>query len=422
MEYETIENRRLKEKLLYRRHPAGLDVYIVPKAGYSSQYAIFGTKYGSIDNRFTDGQNVTVVPEGIAHFLEHKLFESEDGDAFSRYAKTGASANAYTSFDRTCYLFSCTDRFADSLEILLDFVQAPYFTEQTVQKEQGIIGQEIRMYDDDPNWQVLFGLLRGMYHTHPVKIDIAGTQESISHITADLLYRCYRSFYNLHNMVLCVAGDIDPSVVTDATDRLLKPAPPMKVKSILEPEPDTVTAHRVEKKLSVSVPLFDIGFKDTPAEGPELARREIVTEILLEILGGDASPLYRRLYDKGLINASFGLEYFSGRSFGASVIGGESRRPDEVADEVQAEIDRLRREGIRQADFDAARKSVYGRLATQFDSVEQVANAVAACHFAGLGPFDLVDAVASVTPEDLAERLESHFSPDRCVLSVVSPV
>lgn len=422
MEYETIESRRLKEKVLYGKHPTGLDIYIVPKAGYSSQYAIFGTKYGSIDNRFTDGKTVTAVPEGIAHYLEHKLFESEDGDAFSRYARTGASANAYTSFDRTCYLFSCTDHFRESLEILLDFVQSPYFTAQTVQKEQGIIGQEIRMYDDDPNWQVMFGLLRGMYHVHPVKIDIAGTQESISHITADLLYQCYRSFYNLHNMVLCVAGDVDPAVVTDAADRLLKPAPAMAVKSTFEPEPETVVTHRVEKKLSVSVPLFNIGFKDMPAEGAEGAKREAVTDILLEILGGDASPLYRRLYDQGLINASFGLQYFSGRSFASSIIGGESRRPDDVAEAVRGEIDRLRREGIPQQDFDAARKSLYGRMASQYDSVEEVANAVAACRFAGLGPFDRVDAVSAVTPQDVAECLETRFTADRCVLSVVSPV
>ena len=421
-EFESIESRRLRETVLYRKHPTGLDIFVIPKKGYSSQYAIFGTKYGSIDNRFTDKGGRTVVPEGIAHFLEHKLFESEDGDAFSRYAKTGANANAYTSFDRTCYLFSCTSHFRESLEILLDFVQSPYFTEQTVRKEQGIIGQEIRMYQDDPGWQVFFGLLGALYHTHPVKIDIAGTQESISRITADLLYKCYRSFYNLHNMALCVAGDVEPELISDVADRLLKPAPAMEVSSEVEPEPETVVTRRVEKKLSVSVPLFNIGFKDTPAEGKELAKKDAVTEILLEILGGDASPLYRRLYDRGLINTSFSLQYFIGRSFAASVIGGESREPDTVAEEVLRQVETLRRDGIPPADFEAAKKSLYGRLATQFDSVDDVANAVAASRFAGMGPFDMVDATAAATMDDVTERLGSLCLPGRFSLSVVSPV
>ena len=422
MDFETIESRRLRETVLYRRHPTGLDIFVVPKKGYSSQYAIFGTRYGSIDNRFTDAGGRTVVPEGIAHFLEHKLFESEDGDAFSRYARTGASANAYTSFDRTCYLFSCTSQFRESLEILLDFVQSPYFTEQTVRKEQGIIGQEIRMYQDDPGWQVFFGLLGALYHTHPVKIDIAGTEDSISKITADLLYKCYRAFYNLHNMVLCVAGDVEPELVNDVADRLLKSAPAMEVKSEVEPEPETVASRRVEKKLSVSVPLFNIGFKDTPAEGKNLAKKDVITEILLEILGGDASPLYRRLYDRGLINTSFSLQYFIGRSFAASVVGGESREPDTVAEELLKQVETLRRGGIPQADFEAARKSLYGRLATQFDSVDDVANAVAAGRFAGMGPFDMADAAAAATLDDVMERLDSLCLPGRFSMSVVSPV
>jgi predicted Zn-dependent peptidase len=234
MDFEIIESKKLHVKVIYQKHPTGLDIYVAPKSGYSSQYAIFGTKYGSIDNLFKEGEKSTAVPEGIAHFLEHKLFESEDGDTFSRFAKTGASANAYTSFDRTCYLFSCTSEFRASLEILLDFVQKPYFTKKTVQKEQGIIGQEIKMYDDDPNWQVFFGLLRSLYHAHPVKTDIAGTAQSIAQITPELLYKCYQSFYNLNNMVLCVAGDVDPSLVLEVADTLLKPAPALAVQSIFE--------------------------------------------------------------------------------------------------------------------------------------------------------------------------------------------
>lgn len=190
-------------------HPSGLTIFVYPKEGYTSSYAIFGTRYGSINTKFSvNGGDIITVPDGIAHYLEHKLFESEEGDAFVRYAKTGANANAYTSFEKTCYLFSCTDKFDESLEILLDFVQDPYFTAQTVAKEQGIIGQEIKMYDDSPDWRVMFNMLEGMYRNHPVKIDIAGTVETIAEITAEKLYEVYNVFYNLNNMILCVAGNV----------------------------------------------------------------------------------------------------------------------------------------------------------------------------------------------------------------------
>ena len=203
------------------------------------------------------------MPEGIAHFLEHKLFESEDLDAFARYAKTGASANAYTSFERTCYLFSCAGNFKASLEILLDFVQSPYFTEQTVQKEQGIIGQEIRMYQDEPNWQVMFNCLRALYKVHPVRIDIAGTIDSISHITADLLYRCYRTFYNLHNMALAVAGNVTVNEVLEVADRLLKPADALSIERNFPDEPAKPVQPFIEQTLDVGAPLFMLGFKET---------------------------------------------------------------------------------------------------------------------------------------------------------------
>ena len=209
MNINEIKSDILNEKYYKINHPSGLTVYVLPKENYSSAYAVFGTKYGSIDTRFkrSDSDKWTEVPEGIAHFLEHKLFESEDLDAFERYAKTGASANAYTSFDKTCYLFQCSSNFKENLKILLDFVQNPYFTPQTVQKEQGIIGQEITMYYDVPGWMSTFNLLRCLYKNHPVRIDIAGTVDSIAQITDKLLYDCYNTFYNLHNMALVVVGN-----------------------------------------------------------------------------------------------------------------------------------------------------------------------------------------------------------------------
>ena len=218
-----LKSPRTGDSIFVEDHASGLKIMVYPKPGYRSAYAVFGTRYGSVNTRFKADGELVSVPDGIAHFLEHKMFESEEGDAFAKYAKTGASANAFTSFDQTCYLFSCTENFEKSFEILLDLVQSPYFTEQTVQKEQGIIGQEIRMYDDSPDWRVMVNLLNALYHNHPVKIDIAGTVESIAEITAEKLYQCYRAYYNLHNMVLCVAGNVDPGEVVKIADRKLKP-------------------------------------------------------------------------------------------------------------------------------------------------------------------------------------------------------
>ena len=226
------ENKEIGEKYYFLQHKSGLGVYVVPKK-MSTSYAIFGTKFGSIDNRFVlDGKEI-ILPDGIAHFLEHKMFEQEDGtDAFLRYAKTGANANAYTTFERTCYLFSATSKFYESLEILLDFVSHPYFTDATVQKEMGIIGQEIRMYDDNPGWQLYFGMLTGLYHNNTVRIDTAGTTETIAEITPELLHTAYRAFYNPHNMLLCVCGDIDPEKVEEICDRLLPVSEKPEVKRI----------------------------------------------------------------------------------------------------------------------------------------------------------------------------------------------
>lgn len=421
-DFKIIEDKRLNEKVYYTHHKSGLDIYIEPKQGYSSQYAIFGTKYGSIDNQFmVDGEKLT-VPHGIAHYLEHKLFESEDGDAFSRFAKTGASANAYTSFDRTCYLFSSTTKFEESLEILLDFVQHPYFTKETVQKEQGIIGQEIKMYEDAPDWRVLFNLLSALYHTHPVAIDIAGTVETISHITPELLYKCYETFYNLSNMVLCVAGDVDPETIIDIADKTLKPSKEQTVSSLFDEEPNTIVKSRVEQKLSVSIPLFDIGFKDIPKEGEEGAKDEALTEILLEACFGDSSDLYQKLYNSSLINSDFSTEFFSGRSFSSVIIGGSSHNPDEVLKEVLNEIEHIKKDGLSKDDFESAKRAVYGRYTSSYDSVDNVANNLAGCRFMGIKPFDAVEAVANADYESAKKRFETLFDKNRCAMSVILPI
>lgn len=420
-----ISSERAGEHYYEIQHPSGLRIFLYPKEKNNSTYAIFGTKYGSIDNCFqaTGDAEPQRVPNGIAHYLEHKLFESEDGDAFARYAKTGASANAYTSFDMTCYLFSCTENVYESLEILLDFVQSPYFTEQTVQKEQGIIGQEIRMYDDTPQWRVMFNLLSALYHTHPVKIDIAGTTDSIAKITPELLYGCYRTFYNLNNMALCIAGNIEPERVLALCDKMLKPSPASSVERIFEPEPESIVKPRIEQSLSVAVPLFEFGFKESVTKGRASVRQLAETDILLEALAAPASPLYRSLLDDGLINeASFSHEYFEGPGFASVIFSGESSDPDAVADRIRREVGRVRREGIGRDAFRRAKNAVYGRNLMALNDAGVIANTVISLAFAGRELYSYIDAVAEADAGSVLSRLDTQLNPDLSAISIVKPV
>ena len=401
-------------------HPSGLKIYILEKPQYNSSYAVFGTKYGSIDNCFAVNGSETRVPEGIAHFLEHKLFESEDGDAFTKYAETGAAANAFTSFDRTCYLFACSDRFYDNLAILLDFVQSPYFTAQTVSKEQGIIGQEIRMYDDSPDWRVTFNMLGAMYKNHPVKIDIAGTVESIAQIDDKLLYSCYNTFYNLSNMFICIAGNVNTEKVLAQINGALKPSEPVEITRIGCDEPDTVQKNFVSQKMAVAYPMFCLGFKE-PVSAPERTVKEkVATALLLEIIAGDASPLYKRLINAGLINDEFGFEYFTGHGYAAAMFEGESSDPEKVAAEIKAEIERIKTDGIDKKLFSAVRCGMYGDAVRSFNSVESITMNLVNCAMFDCGLFDELKYLKNITAEDVLKRLQL-LDADRSVLSVIEP-
>ncbi len=409
------------ESYLKAIHPSGLKIYILEKPQYNSAYAIFGTKYGSIDTCFSVNGEKTQVPEGIAHFLEHKLFESEDGDAFTKYAATGAYANAFTSFDRTCYLFSCSNRFYDNLGILLDFVQSPYFTAETVKKEQGIIGQEIRMYDDSPEWRVMFNMLLKMYENHPVRIDIAGTVESIAEIDDKLLYKCYNTFYNPSNMFICIAGNVNAEKILAQINEAIKVNEPLEIERITADEPNTVSASFVEQQLAVAQPLFCFGYKE-PTEKPERKVKEkIATSLLLEIIAGEASPLYKKLINEGLINDEFSSEYFTGYGYSAVIFEGESSDPKRVAEEIKAEVTRLKADGIDKKLFSAVRCGMYGEAVRSFNSVESIAMQLVGCAMADCGLFDELKYLKAVTVEDVYKRL-SMLDNEKTVLSVISPV
>ena len=419
MQKQVFES-EIGESYIKAVHPSGLKIYILEKPQYNSAYAVFGTKYGSIDTCFSVNGEKTQVPEGIAHFLEHKLFESEDGDAFTKYAATGAYANAYTSFDRTCYLFSCSDRFYDNLGILLDFVQSPYFAAETVQKEQGIIGQEIRMYDDNPEWRVMFNMLLAMYKKHPVRIDIAGTVESIAEIDDKLLYKCYNTFYNPSNMFICIAGNVNSEKVLSQINGAVKTNDPIEIERIGCDEPDEVVDSYVEQKLEVAQPIFCFGYKEAMDKPERTVKEKVCTSLLLEIIAGDASPLYKKLINEGLINDEFSFEYFTGNGYSSVIFEGESMDPKKVAEEIKSEVERLKSDGIDKKLFSAVRCGMYGEAVRSFNSVENIATQLVGCAMSDSGLFDELKYLKSVTPDDIYKRL-SLFENEKTVLSVVIP-
>lgn len=418
---KEISSASLGEKYYEIDHLSGLKILVMPKESYNSAYAVFGTRYGSVDTCFkrSDSNEWTRVPEGIAHFLEHKLFESEDLDAFTRYAKTGASANAYTSFDKTCYLFQCSDNFEESLSILIDFVTHPYFTKETVEKEQGIIGQEITMYYDVAGWMSTFNLLRCLYKNHPVRIDIAGTVDSIAQITDKLLYECYNTFYNLNNMVLVVVGNVTAEQVLKVCDRELKKAPKLEIERSFEAEPREIVTDRCEYNLAMSVPVFSFGYKERCEKLTQSVRDIVETSILLEILAGKTSPLYADLFEKGLINASFSKEYFTGYGYEAVIFDGESENPEAVADAIKAEVKRLKAQGIDSEQFETVRRMLYGQEIMEYNDIDSIANSMVGAYFSGYCVFDAMDIYKSVTKQDIEKRLQKMLDEQYSALSVV---
>lgn len=423
MPFEMKKNKTINECYYYTKHKSGLDVYVIPKK-MSTSYALFGTKFGSIDNKFIcDGKEIT-LPDGIAHFLEHKMFENEDGtDTFARYAKTGASANAYTTFERTCYLFSATEKVAESLEILLDFVTHPYFTDETVAKEQGIIGQEIRMYDDNPGWQLYFGMLTGLYHNNTVKIDTAGTTETIAGITPELLFSAYNAFYNLHNMALCVCGDISPEEVEAVCDKTLKYTEAPEITRIYPEEPDEICREFVSKRLQVAMPMFAVGIKDNKkASGEDLARKQAEYDILLDIMFGKSSKFYTRLYESGIIDSSFSYDYEASETFAHCEIAGSSDKPEEVYRLIKEEIASFKKNGIDRDTFERIKRASYAGTLRAFNLTEDIANDFLVHVFSDFDMLDYPELVSSVKYEDVCERLRTDFGESSFVLSTIYPI
>ena len=417
------------ETLYYGTHSSGLDIYIMPKEGYSGSYAIFGTKYGSVDSKFIvpGEKEITEVPDGIAHYLEHKMFDQPDGsNVFDKFSRYGGNANAFTSFNITAYLFSATSNVEENLKALLDYVQSPYFTEESVQKEQGIIGQEIRMYDDSGDWKVFFNFIGCLYNDNPVKKEIAGTVESISKITADYLYKCYNTFYNLSNMAIVVTGNVDARKILEVIEGGIKKNEPFdeEIKRIYPEEKKEVCKKYAEQSLSVAMPLFMTGFKDsdTGYGGKKLLKKSIETEILLKMIFGKSSRLYKKLYDGGFITQNFSSEYEMQPDYAFSSISGESKEPQKVYDMIMEEIDRIGSEGLNEDDYNRIKKVIWGDYIRSYDDIEGYSVTYLQMQFKGIDYFDYYDVYKEVTFDDVKKRFKEHFVKENSALSVVKPI
>ncbi|EGP4823355.1 TPA: M16 family metallopeptidase [Enterococcus faecium] len=414
-EYEQIN-----ETLYHEVLPNGLTVYLLPKNDYHKTYGLFSTNYGSIDNEFIPyGEKEKVkVPDGIAHFLEHKLFEKEDGDVFQLFGQQGASANAFTSFTKTSYLFSTTDQVEKNLTTLIDFVQAPYFTEETVNKEKGIIGQEIQMYEDDPNWRMFFGILNNLYPTHPLHIDIAGTIESIDKITAQDLYTCYRTFYQPSNMVLFVVGKMEPEKLMKLIreNQEEKNFPPKQEIVRYFPENTKEIIKQSALEAAITRNKFVLGIKglDTlPQEGTELLRYKTAINLLFQMILGNTSRNYLAMYNQGIIDDSFGFEFSLDREFHFADFSGDTDEPEKAAEKIKEIILGFADDPeVSEMNLDLLKKKMLGQYFQSLNSIEYIANQFTQSLFGDRTLFDLPEIIDSIQMKDVLAAGEAFISEE----------
>ena len=420
---QIIENSKVKEKLYIEKLENGLTVMIIPKKGIQKKYIIWGTNYGSNDSTFiVPGETeITEVPKGVAHFLEHKMFEQENGkNSLDVLTALGVNANAYTTNNHTAYLYECTDNFYEALDEFMDYVQHPYFTDENVEKEKGIIGQEIMMYDDYPDWKVYLNALECMYHKNPVKLDITGTIETIKNIDKDILYKCYNTFYNPSNMAMAISGDFEPEkLLEEIKKRLVENKSNGEIKRIYEEEPREIVKPRSEQNMEVSRPLFAIGIKDIPAEEKEKVKKHISIEILLNILIGASSELYKKLYDIGNCYSVPSIEYDFDKKYAHILITGQSNEPDELYKMFKEQVEKTIELGINKADFNRIKKMIYGEYVKEYNDVTDIARMFLSDYFKGINSFDYLEEINTINVEYLNQMLKDVFNEKNMILSVV---
>ncbi len=421
---QVIENSKVKEKVYLETLENGLTIMIIPKKGMKKKYMIWGTNYGSNENIFiVPGENKkTEVPNGVAHFLEHKLFEQENGtNSLDVLTALGVEANAFTSNDITAYLFGCTDNFYPAMDELMNYVQNPYFTDENVEKEKGIIGQEIRMYDDYPDWKVYLNAIQILYHQHPIKIDVVGTIDSIHKIDKEILYKCYHTFYNLSNMAIVISGDFVPENIIEEVKRRLKDDKIHEKIQIFYPEePETIVQERIEQKMEVSIPMYTIGIKVKPIDKPkDMVKRDVAVQILLELLIGKSSKLYKQLYDEGIISGGIGGSFEFSDNYAHILISGQSNDPDQVYDKIKQEVHRQKQEGISKEDFHRIKKKLYGEYIKEYDDIENTANMFLSNYFLGINSFDYLNQMDAIDVEFVTQVLNDVFRNEKMVISII---
>ena len=420
---ERFDYPALGESIYRTVLPNGLTVAVVPRPGFNRKIAYFVTDFGAIHTDFTLNGQQYQVPGGIAHYLEHKLFDMPDMDVTARFAALGANPNAFTSYDVTAYYFSCTDHFESCLELLLKFVSTPYFTAESVAKEQGIISQEIGMNEDSPDTRIFENLMRAMYRNHPVTVPILGSRESIAKITPELLEVCHRAFYRPKNMLLCIVGDVDPELVSQMAEKLLPEDTQQVTREDTWQEEMTCPERLVRCAMEVAMPMFQLGFKCEPlGRGEAAARAEAIGELAAEALFGESSALYLKMYEQGLIDSSFGGGFDTLDDFAMLTASGDSRDPEAVRDAILEEAQRLLDEGIPEKTLLRMKRSALGRRIRELDSFDSTAFRVCAYHMSGYDYFHFPEIYADIRPEELLEFLRRVVTEDRCALSIIDPL
>lgn len=421
---QIIENIKLKEKLYVEKLENGLTIMILPRKTTQKKYAMWGVNFGSIDNHFInpDNNKEIKIPDGVAHFLEHKMFEQENGvNSLDALSSLGVDANAYTTNDYTTYLFECTDNFYEALDELMDYVQHPYYTDENVEKEKGIIGQEINMYDDYPTWKVYMNAMECLYHNNPVKLDIAGTIESITPITKETLYDCYNTFYTPSNMLMVITGDFEPEkLIQEIKNRIVKNENKGEIKRIYPKEPEEINKEKIEAVMDVNNSIFVIAIKDKTLENEtEQVKKHIAIEILLNIIAGKSSKLYKELYEKGIVMSPLDLDYEFSKQYAHIVISGQSNEPERVMKELKKEIEKLKKEGLEKQQFERIKKKIYGDYITEYNDISGVARMLMADYFKGINSFEYIENHKQVTKEYAEKILKEIFDENKMVISIV---
>lgn len=413
---------RLGERVFRRTLSNGLEVIVVNKPYHVKRYAFFAVRYGGMDMRFRQNGVWQDTPAGIAHYLEHKMFDTETGNVLQELAKNGASENAFTSCAATAYYLTCTEKFYENLRMLLSFVSVPYFTRESVEKEQGIIAQEIRMVEDDPDWRVYANLMRCLYRESPVRVPVTGTVESIRSITPQTLYDCHRAFYTPSNMVLVCVGDMDPERVAAEAEAIVPAESGAAIERCYGEEDGTPASHEVSETMKVSMPTFLAGYKCPPqAEGEARLRQSIIGDLACDALFGGSSPLYTRLYEDGTINSTLGGSFNQAPGAAYLLVGGEVAEPGRVLEEITRQAKKLGEEGIDEAFYQQIRRAGYGSMIRSLNSFESIAIGMMEGRFDGYDYYRFPEIFDTVTRADVEAFLRENVTPERAALSVIQP-